>query len=1072
VPTFAAIPRAAHGHGHLAVVGLLVLASLATGCNRRFYRMWADDEAYTIIGRGATDPRWAITDYTIIPATGSRMYDPTNPDRPPMPPDDPISHKLMHCVDHKPGYPFWHRYGDLTTIDNGLWEDCLPWNDEGEVQLDLNEAIQVGRLNSRDYQSSLEQLYLSALDVTFERFRFDAQFFGGNDTFFTAAGRDHGNFGDGGGPGAQSRSTLVNNSNLGFNKLFPAGGQLMVELANNLTWQLAGPDSFSPRTILDFSLVQPLLRGGGRRVVLERLTLSERTLLANVRAMERYRQAFYVDLATGRGSGGVGPSRRGGVFGGAGLEGFTGTGGGFGTLGGGGGGGAGFSGGGTGAAQAGGFLGILQDVRNIENQRITVEELRRSHDRLYELSQADRLDKLQVDQAAQALANATSQLLTAETALQSTLDGFKIQLGLPPTLPIEIKDPALDQFLLIDPAMQEFENEVERLVPDLMPAPNNGGDPESYRAALERASDILGRITDLLADVKDTLLPTVEKSYKKLEGSAKERERNIDHLKEVARRRNVVDDAAARRALLKEHLDLIRDDLQKLRIAFAEPDEQIPPPAFPTPGDLEAAEAWKDWLDNAPISAVVEGMHEYLERASGLADEPNWLDQPYLPGVTAAEGVSMLFDSVWQLAERLKSQAPELWLTNARAQLETIVLQPNDLDPDRALEIAAYNRLDWMNARASLVDQWRLIEFNANSLLSVLDLSVSGDIGSTDNTPFRFRDTNGSLTVGVQWDAPLTRLSERNLYRQTLIEYQQSRRSYMAYVDGISRQLRNTLRTMDLNLLNFELRRQAVWIAIDQVAQAEVRLIEPPQPGADATQGTLGPTTARDVVSALSDFLSTQNDYLSVWVNYYVLRMQLDFDLGTMQIDPRGIWVDPGTVGAVTIPSDVCHVWMPPDLAGVRPYPTPGDTQDPAEELPPGVEVPAGGPDAGDPSAVPFEDIDRIPGVPQSEEPPIGPEDQLQELPPPGSGAEPEEEAGSRPEIGPDEAIEAEEIVAPGPLIEAAGSTFGPPPLPGEQMKDEAAEATVQRIEVIVEEDDADGEATVRALPTMWKKKR
>ena len=45
-------------------------------------------------------------------------------------------------------------------------------------------------LQSPDYQEQLETLYLSGLDVTFERFRFDTQFFGGSSIFFTADGRD------------------------------------------------------------------------------------------------------------------------------------------------------------------------------------------------------------------------------------------------------------------------------------------------------------------------------------------------------------------------------------------------------------------------------------------------------------------------------------------------------------------------------------------------------------------------------------------------------------------------------------------------------------------------------------------------------------------------------------------------------------------------------------------------------------------------------------------------------------------------------------------------------------------
>ena len=37
---------------------------------------------------------------------------------------------------------------------------------------------------------------------------------------------------------------------------------------------------------------------------------------------------------------------------------------------------------------------------------------------------------------------------------------------------------------------------------------------------------------------------------------------------------------------------------------------------------------------------------------------------------------------------------------------------------------------------------------------------------------------------------------------------------------------------------------------------------------------------------------------LSVWVNYEVLRRSLDLDLGTMQLDAEGNWIDPGPIRA------------------------------------------------------------------------------------------------------------------------------------------------------------------------------
>ena len=53
-----------------------------------------------------------------------------------------------------------------------------------------------------------------------------------------------------------------------------------------------------------------------------------------------------------------------------------------------------------------------------------------------------------------------------------------------------------------------------------------------------------------------------------------------------------------------------------------------------------------------------------------------------------------------------------------------------------------------MNARASLVDSWRLIQFNANDLESDLDLVFDGDIGNVGDNPFRL---SGNKRPACAW---------------------------------------------------------------------------------------------------------------------------------------------------------------------------------------------------------------------------------------------------------------------------------------------------------------------------------
>ncbi len=206
--------------------------------------------------------------------------------------------------------------------------------------------------------------------------------------------------------------------------------------------------------------------------------------------------------------------------------------------------------------------------------------------------------------------------------------------------------------------------------------------------------------------------------------------------------------------------------------------------------------------------------------------------------------------------------------------------------------MAGDQRLDWMNARAALVDSWRLIEFNANDLESNLDIVFEGDLRNRGDNPFRLSDDAGRLRAGIAFDAPLSRLAERNLYRQSLIEYAQARRDYYTFVDRVQQSLRDTLRNIDLNQLNFEMRRAAVQLAISQVELARLQLEEPPRPGVEVA-GT--DNRVQNLVNALSELLNSQNDFLSVWVTHDVLRLSLQFQMGTMQLDPRGLWIDPAS---------------------------------------------------------------------------------------------------------------------------------------------------------------------------------
>ncbi len=244
--------------------GLPLLAALSggllsEGCTRQKYRCKVDTEAYYLIDQKIAESCEATgAPYRIEIDARSRMFDPFNPDRPPMPEDDPQSNRYMRMVDGKKGYPLWEANGRTNTAENPQWWNTLPLDERGVLVLDLNESVRTALLHSPSYQQNLEEIYLSALDVSSERFLLDSQFFAGWQSSAERRGTRL-NPTDG--------STLLSTGPRGMQmtKMYASGADLLVGFANSMTWQLAGSDNYSSTSLLNFSLLQPLLRQGGAR---------------------------------------------------------------------------------------------------------------------------------------------------------------------------------------------------------------------------------------------------------------------------------------------------------------------------------------------------------------------------------------------------------------------------------------------------------------------------------------------------------------------------------------------------------------------------------------------------------------------------------------------------------------------------------------------------------------------------------------------------------------------------------------------------------------------------------------
>ncbi|MFO1052869.1 MAG: TolC family protein [Planctomycetota bacterium] len=182
----------------------------------------------------------------------------------------------------------------------------------------------------------------------------------------------------------------------------PAGTRVVASFANNLLKSLVHGGGWTESSVLGLNLTQPLLRGAGESVVREPLTQAERDVVYAVRSFERFRSTFAVDIVST-------------------------------------------------------YLGLLAQVRNIESQERNLKSVQRARAQIQKLFDAGRRQIGDLDRAKQNELSAQNNLLNAQNRLETALDSFKVQLGLPMDLQLTLDPKELDRLAAIEVVDVELE---------------------------------------------------------------------------------------------------------------------------------------------------------------------------------------------------------------------------------------------------------------------------------------------------------------------------------------------------------------------------------------------------------------------------------------------------------------------------------------------------------------------------------------------------------------------------------------------------------------------------------------
>jgi hypothetical protein len=231
-----------HSFSKISFAGLVLSVVILLGCTPARYRRAADKEVYNIIQEKQGTALKQTNDFTIGTAYSHRKPDDINPQE---------------------------------IIDDRMRD--------AKQTLTLADALRLAVQNSREYQLEKEDLYISALTLTAERFVYAPQFFAG--TKVATERTENGDW-----------PVSLEEIRGGFTKAFKTGGAVSLNLINDFLRFYTGGRTDSAATRIALSLTQPLLRGAGAKVAAERLTQAERNTIYEVRGFSYYQRTFAFDI--------------------------------------------------------------------------------------------------------------------------------------------------------------------------------------------------------------------------------------------------------------------------------------------------------------------------------------------------------------------------------------------------------------------------------------------------------------------------------------------------------------------------------------------------------------------------------------------------------------------------------------------------------------------------------------------------------------------------------------------------------------------------------------------------------
>jgi len=323
----------------------------------------------------------------------------------------------------------------------------------------------------------------------------------------------------------------------------------------------------------------------------------------------------------------------------------------------------------------------------------------------------------------------------------------------------------------------------------------------------------------------------------------------------------------------------------------------------------------------------------------------------------------------WQLS--LPANAQFQLDVNELEVLRSIELSKPEFSEAEAIEAALAARLELANSGDAIADAERKVLVAADGFRGELNLYVGVDatslpgsselpsVGALDddltadrgrlNPLRRPRDNNplrshlDGAEIGIDWELPLDRVAEQNLYRKALIALNQRKREHEEMSDWVTLGVRQAYRDLTEAAERHRIQLESLELAQKRFEKA-LLLVQ------------YGRATSRRVLDAQNDLFDAQNAATEALVGHTIATLNFYRDTGILQVRPDGMWAGAQAADEPTSQDELPITQEVPELQTKQIAP---DVQEVFEQPAPQIESGPAAPPAQTTPVDPEKFIDR-----------------------------------------------------------------------------------------------------------------